>query len=655
MTTIDTPRFVRDLTPGLFESLYDNDRFTASVLSSRLRYIVEHMCAGLLNNAFSPILRDWYDFSATIIGPPEMGYPMPAVSNSMSIFVGHMAEAARVTVEEYGRHDLRPGDVIVANDPYRLGNHVNDVCFIRPVFYDARLVAFVSMKAHQLDLGGVVPAGFSAGMRNVFEGGLVIPPTLLFSRDRAVKSTFRTIFDNSRFGAVLLPDMMSIYQQLLLGERLLVESLQRYGTAAVHGAMRYSCDVSADAMRDAIRTKVPDGIYEGRGLIDADGVDDSFEYEIVVRIAKHGEHVEIDLSGTSTQARTSINCGPLDAKTAIVVALKMLLDPASPLTSAAARNIDLVVPPGTICSATAPDGPIFMYFVASTAVFCAVFDALQAVLGHEGVGGDYGTTTIHNGSGLHHDGTPWVTVAQCGGEHGPWGASKAGDGDSYQVVPLGNNLDPATEAIEADVPVVILRKQYARDSAGPGFHRGGAAVVKDVLWLTDAEHWLAPARSKRPTGTGANGGGSGSAEAVWLFPPAAYESVAEAGLVGFDSETYSASVPVAGVLDPTTKVLDPDGTFFYHGSQPVWRTRPRTVFRYTTGGGGGWGNPLERTIERVLSDVRDEYVSIQEAYEHYGVVIAGDPVTDPEGLTVNADRTAARRAELAAARERSTS
>jgi N-methylhydantoinase B len=647
MTAIDSPVFVRDLDEDRFATLYDNDRFTASVLSSRMRYVVEHMCAGLLNNAFSQILRDWYDFSATIVGPREMNYPMSTVSNSMSCFVGHMAEAVRVTIEEYGPDDICPGDVIIANDPYRVGNHVNDVSFTRPVFHGGKIVAFVSMKAHQLDLGGVVPCGFSATTRNVFEGGLVVPPTLLFSKDKAVKSTFRTLFDNSRFGGLLLPDIMTIYQQLLLGERLVLESLDRYGVSALHGAMRYSCDVSADAMREAISSKLPDGVYEGRGLLDADGVDESIEYEIVVRISKHGENIEVDLSGTSEQARTCINAGPLDAKTAVVVALKMLLDQKTPLTSGSCRNIDLVVPPGTICSATPPNGPIFLYFFASIAVFCAVYDALVPVLGEDGVGGDYGSSNIHNGSGVHADGTPWVTVAQCGGEHGPWGATRAGDGDSYQVVPIGNNLDPATEAIEADVPVVLLRKDYLIDSAGPGFNRGGAAVVKDVLWLTEGEHWLSPSRTKRPTGVGANGGHDGSAEAVWLFPPEAYDIRAEKSLIGFDAAALAPSVAVAGVLDPVTKMIDTTGEYFYHGREPVWRTRPRTTFRYVTGGGGGWGDPLTRDAGRVLSDVRDEYVSIEEASARYGVVVSGDPISDPEGMTLDVVATERRRRELA--------
>ena len=647
MTILTQPTRVRDMTQAELQESYSNDRFTATVLASRMHYVVEHMCAGLLNNAFSQVLRDWYDFAATIVGPRELNYPMSTVSNSMSCFVGHMAEQLRVTVEEFGYEDIEPGDVIIGNDPYRVGNHVNDMCFTRPVFHDGEIIAFVSMKAHQLDMGGNVPAGFSAMTKNVFEGGLVIPPTLLFHKDRPVKSTFNLIFDNSRYGGLLLPDMMSIYQQLLLGEKLLLESVERYGRDAFLGAMNYSCDVGAEAMREAIRTKLPDGVYEGEEFLDADGVDESLEYRVKVRIAKHGENIEIDLSGTSQQARTCINGGPFDAKSAVIVALKMLLDPLTAITSGSFRNIDLVIPPGTVCSATPPDGAIFLYWESSLALLGAIYRALSSVLGEDAIGGDYGSVCLHNGSGVHADGTPWVTVAQCGGEHGPWGGTKVGDGDSYQVVHIGNNLDPATEAIEADVPVVLLRKDYVIDSAGAGENRGGAAVVKDVLWRTDAEHWLTPSRTKQPAGIGANGGGSGTAQAVWLFPPDVYDVTRELGLLGVGAETYANAVPVAGVLDPQTHALDPEGEFYFHGSRPVWQTQAGSTFRYVTGGGGGWGKPLLRDPDRVLRDVRDEYISAAAAERDYGVIVLGDPATDPEGLRIDVEASTIRRAQLA--------
>jgi N-methylhydantoinase B len=649
MTDADSLR-LRDLDGESFRARYDNDRFSATILASRMRYVVEHMCAGLLNNAFSQVLRDWYDFSATIVGPPRMNYPMSTVSNSMGAFVGHMAEAVRVTVEEYGPEAIRPGDVIIANDPYRVGNHVNDVAFNRPVFFEGEIVAFVSLKAHQLDLGGRIPAGFSAMTENVFEGGLVLPPMLLFQDDKPVKSAFNLIFDNSRFGSLLLPDMMTIYQQLLLGERLITESLERYGKAALLGAMRYCCDVSADALRDAIRDKIPDGKYHAEEFLDADGIDAGREYKIAVTIAKYGDRLELDLSGTSEQARTCINGGPLDTKSSVVVALKMLLDQNTPLTSGCYRTIDLVIPPGTICSATPPNGAIFLYTESSRAVLCAVYRALSEALGPEAIGGDYGSVLLHNGSGRNPDGTPWVTVAQCGGEHGPWGGTKVGDGDSYQVVHVGNNLDPATEAIESDVPVVLLRKDYVTDTAGAGHNRGGAAVLKDVLWLTEAEHWLTPSRTKQATGIGAYGGGGAPPQAVWLFTPDAYDHAADKRLIPVNRPDYSNATPVAGVLDPVSHQQDPDGQFFYHARRPVWQTSPGSTFRYVTGGGGGWGDPLEREIDRVVRDVRDEYISIVAAAREYGVVVTGDPAIDPENVGANLVATTALRAELRAAR-----
>ncbi len=637
---------LKDLSEEEFERTYGCDRFTATVLASRYRYIVQHMCSGLLTNAFSIILRDWYDFAATISGPPSLGYPMSAVSNSLVLFLGTMAEACRNSVEEYGPERLEPGDVLMCNDPYRIGTHVNDVCFIRPVFHEGEIVGFVNLQAHMLDMGGVVPAGFSGTKRNVYENGLVIPPMLLYRGDEPVASAYSLIFDNARFGALLLPDIKTIYQNLVLGERLLLETIDRYGVDAYLGGLRYACDVSAEAMRQALE-RVPDGVYEGEDAIDCDGVDDSEEFKVKVTVVKRGGRAEVDLSGSSRQARTSINAGWLDAKTAIGVAFKFLLDPTSPFTSGTYRPIDIVLPAGTFVSALPPEGAIFLYWESSAPLLLAIFRALKDALGENAVGGDYGSLNIHNANGVHPDGTPWVTMAQCGGEHGPWGATKHGDADSYMVFYLANNLDPATEAIESDFPTVVLRKEYVADTGGPGRNRGGAAVMKDTLWLTEAEQYSMPLHCKRPSGIGVYGGGDGATGGAWVFGPEAFDVAAQRDLVPVDGEVYRRSTPVAGVLDPETHRPDPRGRYFYFARTPIWRTAPNTVFRYLTNGGGGWGDPLEREPERVLRDVRDGYVSIEGARRDYGVVVLGDPERDPEGLRVDEAATQALRRELA--------
>jgi len=638
MTMAD--KLIKELSDQEFMERYGCDRFTATVVSNRYRYIVQHMCGGLLNTAFSIILRDWYDFAATISGPPKLDYPMTAVSNSLVLFLFTMPEAVRNTVEEYGVENLRPGDVLICNDPYRTGTHVNDCCFIRPVFHHGKtLVGFVNIQAHMLDMGGTVPAGFSGTKKHIYENGLVLGGQLFYRDDKPYKPTWKLIFDNTRWGELLIPDMKAIYQNLILGEKMVEETIDRYGMETYLGVMRYSCDVSAESMRRGI-ANVPDGVYEAEELVDCDGVDDTEEYRIKVRITIKGDQAEVDLSGTSRQARTSINAGWLDAKTAIGTAFKFLFDPKMPITSAALRPIDIVLPAGSIVNALPPEGVIFLYWETTMPLLLAVWRALKNVLGENAVAGDFCSLNIHNANGVWPDtGIPWVTMAQCGGEHGPWGATKVGDGDSYTVFSLANNLDPATEAIESDFPVVVTRKEYVVDSGGAGKNRGGAGVLKDTLWMHNTEHYSMPLHFKIPSGFGVFGGNDGKTGGCWVWGPEAFDLVKEKRVLGLEAKVYGSSVPVAGMLDPVTKMPDREGKYFYSFRVPVWQTKPHTIFRYITNGGGGWGDPMTRDPEKVKKDVRDEYVSIEGARRDYGVAIKGDPYNDPENLVVDMQET----------------
>jgi N-methylhydantoinase B len=638
-------RHLKDLTDAEFEAIYSCDRFTASVLASRFRYVVKHMCTHLLTNAFSVILRDWYDFGATLSGPPSLNYPMAAVSDSLMIFTGSMSEAVRNTIGEYGEEDVRPGDVIICNDPYRTGTHPNDLLFVRPIFHEGEVVGFVNIQPHMMDMGGIVPAGFSPAKKNVYENGLVIPPTLLYRDDKPVRSTFALIFDNARFGEVMLPDILSIYADLKLGERLLLETIDRYGVDAYFGALRYTTDVGAEAMHDALLA-APDGVYYGEDTIDCDAIDDEEEYIVKAKVTIRGARVEVDLSGSSRQARTCINAGWLDSKTAVATALKFLIERTGHFTSGAYRHVDIVMPTGSIVTAQPPDGAIMLYWEASSALVIALLKALAQALGEEAIGGDLGSAMVHNGNGLRADGTVWASSAICGGELGPWGASKHADAENSLGIYLANSIAPAAEALEADVPVVMLRREIVTDSAGPGINRGGAATRKDTLWLTKGDHYSNVIHLKRTSGFGAYGGGDGTTGAVWLWQGS---PDATPGFKGIAPEDYAQAEVVAGVVDPENNTLKPHGgTYFHFGRKDVWPVEPNAVFRYETGGGGGWGDPLERAPERVLSDVRNEYFSAEYARDVFGVVVDGDTNVDPEGMHIDEQATAALRGKLRA-------
>lgn len=639
---------LRDLSAGQFQDIYGCDRFTATVLSSRFRYVLNHTCTHLLTNAFSPIVRDYYDFSGAISGPEELDFAVTAVAQTIAVFFGSMREAVANSVREYGVDQLKPGDVLISNDPYRNGTHVNDTCFMKPVFHEGKLISVISLRAHMLDMGAIVPGGFSGREENIYGTGLVLPPMLLFSGNKPVRSTFSLIMDNIRFGSIILPDLYAIEAALRLGEELLQESVAKYGEQAYLGAMRYACDASADAMRQALMT-IPDGSYEGEDFVDCDGKDASRAYRVAVTIKKAGHRMEVDLSGTSESARTAINAGWPDAKSAVAVALKLLVEPKTAYTSAALRDVDIVLPIGTMISAVPPDAPVFAYWEPMNSLMLALMKALNGALGERGVPGT-NTALNHCASGTYANGQPWVSACLCGGLQCGWGGTSAGDGDSGQSNYYMSMLDTAIEAIESDSPVVLLRREYVPDSGGAGKHRGGAGTVKDSYWLLDSVAHCLNARIQSAAGFGAYGGSDGGQAGVWMWTP---EAIERAGTGLFlpvtGSSAYRESHPVTGVLDRETNEPSDGGQYHYWASdKDGLKTPARSIWRYLSNGGGGWGDPLERDPAAVMRDVRDNYVTVAGAARDYGVVVMGDPVSDPESLKVDAPATAALRTKLRA-------
>ncbi len=638
---------IRDLTDEEFRARYDCDRFTASVLSNRLSYAVQHVVTGLLHRAFSPIISLSSDFAACICAPPEQNYEMSAVTSGLSVFLGTMSHGVRVAVEEYGADRLKPGDLLVCNDVYRIGNHPNDVCFIRPVFYDERLAGFMVLRAHLLDIGGTVPGGFSGLKRNVYENGLVISPRLIYREGEPVRETFSMIFDNARFGEKMLPDFHTLYGCGTLGEQLIKETIDAYGFEAYLGSLRYACDVSAETMGRAILA-LPDGDYEGEGALDADGVDADEEFTVHLVLRKRGTLIEVDFSGSSRQARTSINAGPLDTKTAVVVVLKMLLDPEGTFTSGTFRNVDIVVPPGSITYALPPDGAIFAYWEVEGVILTILLKALESVLGDAAVGGDFGSSSTHNAFGARSDGTPWSAAALLGANAGGWGGTHGLDADSCGTNSLMNLMSPATEALEADFPVRITRREYVPDTAGAGAYRGGASLLRDIQYTEPAGHQTMPLRFRHPSGVGVKGGQNGRLGGVWIFGQGGAPTEGDGVILPTDPEVYREATPVAGRFDPETNRPSFDGTYAYFAAEPIRHTQPGATWRYVTNAGGGWGEPLERDPAHVQRDVRDGYLTIAGAHDVYGVVVIGDPDDDPEGLRVDETATS----EIRAARRR---
>jgi N-methylhydantoinase B len=639
---------LRDLDDGAFRARYGCDRFTSTVLANKFRHVVGHMANRVRTHAFSPTLRDASDLCATLCGPPELGYPMAALSETMPLFYGSIQDAVRIALEEHGVEKLRPGDVLIVNDYYRVGTHLNDVACIRPLLRDGELIGAVSIRAHFADMGGVAAGGFVATKRTTWEDGLRIPPMLLCEEGEIVTSTLKLLFANTRFGNLCVPDLLTQVQALEMGDRRVQESIDRYGLEAFRGSVRYACDASAESMSAALR-RVPDGVYEGQDWLDGDGLPDSPDYRVHVRITKAGGRAEFDFSRSSATTRSAVNSAWPDIKTSISIALKYLLDPASPVTSGTLRDVDAVIGADSIMNPS-PPAPCMMYFTVVVTAVYAIFDALNPVLGEGAVATGYVPCSAL-AYGRRPDGLEGVLSSGAGPTIlGPWGATRHGDADSCQQGILSNLLNAGAEIYELAAPALWLSSDYVPDTAGAGTFRGGASSAHDVMWTRPAEHAVELLFHSRrpPAGGGVRGGRPGPTTAAWIWDGEVSEGATVPVWlpVRAHDPVYRSATPIAGLLDDTTgEVADPctgTGTTYLPGNQRTPRAAGAVV-RQMTCGGGGWGDPFARDPERVRVDVRDEYVTVDGAARDYGVVVVGD-LRFPERLTVDAAATRALRA-----------
>lgn len=638
---------LRDLDDASFAARYDCDRFTATVLSNRFAYVIDNIKDQLLRTAFSPIVRS-ADFAAGLSGPQWMGWPMVAVSQTVPVHVGSIPDAVRITLEEFGLERLAPGDVIICNDYFRVGTHLNDLVFVRPLFVDGELLGALTLRCHQMDIGGKAPGGFQASKLNRYEDGLALPPIRLFHEGEPQLDVVKLFMANTRFGPIIYNDMHTINACLAMGERLIHESIARYGREAYLGAIRYTDDASAETMERALQ-RLPDGIYDAQEVLDSDFLPQSPEYRIKMRINKRGKRAEVDLSGSSVCARSALNSAWPDARTGIVLGLKCLIDRHSRYTSGSLRPVDVVLPPGSFVNPDPPHACQY-YFEIVISMIMAVFRALNPALGDDAVAHDAGSPGIGSVSGTTEDGR--AEMLQSGARvlsaagalatpGAPWGGSRDGDGLSSNATLTWNVRAAADEAeyTEPDAPLacVDIGSGIVPDTGGPGQHRGGAARYQDQLWLVSTTQSSTHMRMKRPP-AGVNGGCDGSLGGSWAWKPDAVEIDPAVGLAAaLRDPMYRLSTPLIGTLDPETLEIDAEGKYF--DSEVPVVCPVGTVVRTITCGAGGWGDPLDRDPEKVLRDVRDEYVTIDGAERDYGVVIAGDPVNDPEGLRLDLDAT----------------
>ncbi len=207
------------------------DPVTFGVLSAALVAVAEEMGAALRASSYSPIIREMQDYSCALF---DRDGRLVAQGEFIPAQLGAMALVVRATLEAQG-HSIAPGDVFIANDPYRGGAHTPDVNVLRPVFRDSARVGWVGTVAHQVDFGGPNPGTEGADHRDLFAEGLVLPPIRLERAAGPVAELYQLIAANVRDPVATLADLRAPGAACRVGESRLLELLERHGGADDRG------------------------------------------------------------------------------------------------------------------------------------------------------------------------------------------------------------------------------------------------------------------------------------------------------------------------------------------------------------------------------------------------------------------------------------
>ena len=565
------------------------DPVTSAVIQGALDTIALEMGHKLMRMSYSSIIRESEDFGAALtdatgrqlcecrLSTPLQSGPIPGYVRNILAVMAERGDA------------MRPGDVIMHNDPYGGASHGPDVAFAVPVFLDTTLIGWSVTTAHHLDIGALSPG--SCGIVDAvdtYAEGLQFKAIKVYDRGEKVHPVWHILRANIRAPGLVVGDMEAQVKAAEIGAERLLALVQQHGLPTLMAAAEDLMDYSERRLRDAIRA-LPDGDYTATTHIDGylDDPDPSRHHlPIVATVRVRGDSLVVDLTGTAPQLPDKpINMplvGTVDCAVWLTVR-SILLDSAVhgpvPQNEGLTRPIQIVAPLGCMANPIFP-APVIARFCPGNQLADTVMKALALAV-PEQVSAGIGNLRVVALSGLNH-GQHWVHMEIM---EGSYGGRFGMDGMDAVDTLYANTRNNPVEDIESHVPLRVERYELRQDAMAPGQWRGGIGTVREFSFLSDAGFSIE---------------GDGHAYAPW-------------GFVG-GAEGHVASLTL----------ISPDGTARALPSKvPYARVKAGDRLISTGPCGGGYGPPFQRDPAAVLRDVLDGLIPEATAARDYGVVVTG--------------------------------
>ncbi len=574
----------------------NGDPVTTELVRNGVMAVTEEMKTNLMRTAYNMIIYEALDFT---VGLFTAKGETVSIGLGLPMFIRGMAETLKAKLEHFGTEGIEPGDILVTNDAYVTGSHLNHITLSLPIYHDGELVGFSCCMAHWLDIGGTLQ-GITT---DIYAEGLQVPILKLQRAGELNQDLVDIIAMNVRMPERALGDLRAQLTAVRTGERGFLALIERYGRDAVLGSIRRIMDQSEQSARERTRS-IPDGVYEAEAFMDDDGIDIGKRIPIVVRVEVAGEEMTIDLTDVSRQVKGFYNSGITTAYACSQVAFKCIASPTDyPINDGSFRPLKTVIPPGRIVSAERP-AAMRSWMTFPMTIVDAVFKALAPAIPERVAAGHHADLVMGRMNGIDPRANT-LFIGAIGPTGGGWGAKHDEDGMPATVcLNDGDTHNSPSELMEVNYPIVIERHALIPDSGGAGRHRGGLGI-EYVVQARSPLNFNSQADRANCEPWGLEGGRAGRGNRVGL------------------------------------RVNGEPGPEFANAKLFWKRIETGDAFIVNSGGGGGFGSPLERPAEKVRDDVRQGYVSHEAARTLYGVVI------DPGTLELDAEATERVRAAMA--------
>lgn len=555
------------------------DPFTLEIVKDSLLASGDEMFIALAKTSMSPIIYEVLDYAC---GLTDAKGQLLTQGNGVTGFIGMLSYMVKETLKKYDNgKDLKPGDVLIINDPYEGGgSHLSDVGLVMPIFYEGEIIAFSANKAHWTEVGGKDPGSFTNDAVDIFQEGLQFSCLKLYDEDVLNEPLVEMIRANVRFPDLSIGDMWAQVAALKTGEKRVQEICKQYGKEVILDSINYLLDHGEILSRQELK-KLPKGTFEAKGSIDTDGLGNG-PFPVQVKVTISDDEFICDFRGSSPQVPGSVNCSFTGLASAIRTVFLAITNPGQDVNDGVFRPLKIVVDEKSIMSAERP-APVSNYFETMLTCLDAVWKALAPHVPERLAAAHFLSVSSVTLSGDHQDTEePFLIVEP---SVGGWGGAQGQDGLSGQFCILdGETYNVPVEVAETRYGVLIDEYSMRSDGTGAGEFIGGKGVIRSYRAMSDGQSATITYGRNLTTPWGIDGGHEGSSN--------------EFSVIKSTGET--------------------DGPF---GVYPRYPLQKNDVLQLKTGTGGGYGDPLNRPAEQVASDVKNEYYTVEEARTIFGIEV----------------------------------